>query len=163
MKNTSAAEALLLQQIAGPGIALLEQNVTVRHIWRSEDATAEIAGRAATARAVLTGAGTGIAREQIAAIPKLEIIWLHGVGVDAVDLDHCRRADIRVTSTPDVLTEDVADMPLELMLSVFRDIPQGDRFVREGRWGTNPEMPLSRRVSAEPRQSRVRACDGQHP
>ena len=57
----------------------------------------------------------------------------------AGDLDLFGRAGIRVTNTPDVLTDDVADIELELMVAVFRNIPPGERYVRQGKWGPMPE------------------------
>jgi lactate dehydrogenase-like 2-hydroxyacid dehydrogenase len=53
---------------------------------------------------------------------------------------------IPVTHTPDVLTDDVADLAMGLMLSVGRTIPQADQFVRAGRWPSGP-IPLARKVS----------------
>jgi lactate dehydrogenase-like 2-hydroxyacid dehydrogenase len=51
-----------------------------------------------------------------------------------------------VTHTPDVLTDDVADLAMGLVLSVGRTIPQADQFVRTGQWPNGP-MPLARKVS----------------
>ena len=68
------------------------------------------------------------------ALPALKLVACFGVGVDAIDVMHAHRRGIVVTNTPDVLTEDVADLALALLLSTIRRIPQGDRFVREGRW-----------------------------
>jgi lactate dehydrogenase-like 2-hydroxyacid dehydrogenase len=51
-----------------------------------------------------------------------------------------------VTHTPDVLTDDVADLAMGLVLSVGRAIPQADQFVRAGRWPSGP-IPLARKVS----------------
>ena len=54
----------------------------------------------------------------------------------------CRRRGIPITNTPDVLTEDVADMGLALTLCVMRRIVEGDRWVRAGRWVKEGDMPL---------------------
>ncbi|HEY4126146.1 MAG TPA: 2-hydroxyacid dehydrogenase, partial [Rhizomicrobium sp.] len=60
-----------------------------------------------------------------------------------IDLDAARKRHVRVTYTPDALTDDVADLAIGLMLSALRGICAGDRFVREGRWVEKP-MPLGR-------------------
>jgi len=78
------------------------------------------------------------------ALPALEIIANYGVGVDAIDLEAARARGIRVTNTPDVLTDDVADLAIALALSVMREIPRGDAHVRGGGWATG-NMPLARR------------------
>jgi D-3-phosphoglycerate dehydrogenase len=62
---------------------------------------------------------------------------------------HARANGIRVTNTPDVLTADVADMAVGLLLSVARKLPKADQFVREGSWAKS-NMPLVTRVSGKP-------------
>jgi len=57
-----------------------------------------------------------------------------------------RSRGIPVTNTPDVLTEDVADLGIALMLSIARRIPQADKYLRDGRWPGGP-FPLARKVS----------------
>lgn len=79
----------------------------------------------------------------IDALPNLEIIASYGVGYDAVDAAYARSRNIVVTNTPDVLNEEVADLTLGLLISVVREIPKAQAFVREGRWKTS-EYPLSR-------------------
>lgn len=98
-------------------------------------------------RAVVTGGATGIWPTVFDALPALEIIAINGVGTDAVDLQRARERGVRVTTTPDVLTEDVADLAFGLMLSVSRALCVGDRFVRDGKWSQRiPVPPVSRRV-----------------
>jgi lactate dehydrogenase-like 2-hydroxyacid dehydrogenase len=79
----------------------------------------------------------------IDALPNLEIIASYGVGYDAVDAAYASSKKIVVTNTPDVLNEEVADLALGLLISVVREIPKANAFVREGRWQTS-EYPLSR-------------------
>ncbi|XP_019171085.1 PREDICTED: hydroxyphenylpyruvate reductase-like [Ipomoea nil] len=70
------------------------------------------------------------------ALPKLEIVSNFSVSLDKIDLAKCREKGIRVTNTPDVLTEDVADLAIRLMLVVLRKICECDRFVRTWLWKT---------------------------
>jgi lactate dehydrogenase-like 2-hydroxyacid dehydrogenase len=79
----------------------------------------------------------------IEALPALEIIGVFGVGVDAVDLATARARGVRVTNTPDVLTEGVAELALALLLAVARRIPFNDRFVRAGRWPKEGDPALA--------------------
>jgi lactate dehydrogenase-like 2-hydroxyacid dehydrogenase len=69
------------------------------------------------------------------------------VGTDAVDLDRTRRRSIHVTTTPNLLTEDVADLAIGLLLATARRICQGDRFVRAGEWRPGAGLPLGRKVT----------------
>ncbi|MCC6195477.1 MAG: 2-hydroxyacid dehydrogenase, partial [Burkholderiales bacterium] len=81
----------------------------------------------------------------MAALPKLEIVSIFGVGLDAVDVDAARARGIRVANTPDVLTEDNAEYAIALVLALARRVVQGDRFVRAGRW-VGASLPNSTRV-----------------
>ena len=67
-------------------------------------------------------------------LPKLEIVANFGVGYDAVDAGHAGRSGIMVTNTPDVLTEEVADTTLGLLLNTVRELSASERYLREGRW-----------------------------
>lgn len=86
-------------------------------------------------RAVATGGGTGLSNEWIEKMPSLGVIAINGVGTDKVDLKFARGRNIDVTTTPGVLTDDVADIGIALMLGVLRHVAKGDAFVRQGRWG----------------------------
>lgn len=88
-----------------------------------------------------------VSGELIAKLPALEIIAVMGVGYDGVDLAAAKRRGIMVTHTPDVLNDDVADLAIGLMLSAARQLPQADRWVREGQWAAKGAMPLARKVS----------------
>jgi lactate dehydrogenase-like 2-hydroxyacid dehydrogenase len=68
--------------------------------------------------------------------PKLEIISSFGVGYDHINAGFARDHGIIVTNTPDVLTEEVADLALGLFIATAREFIQADRHVRSGLWGT---------------------------
>lgn len=98
------------------------------------------------ARIVLTSGALGLSAAQMARLPALELIAVNGVGVDAVDLAEARRRGIRVTTTPDVLSDAVAEMALGLALAVGRRIAEGDRFIRAGSWAADGKPALGRPV-----------------
>ncbi|MEH6951685.1 2-hydroxyacid dehydrogenase [Nitrobacter sp. NHB1] len=77
-----------------------------------------------------------------ARFPKLEIMSSFGVGYDHIDTDHAREHNIVVTNTPDVLTEEVADVAIGLLIATLREFVKADRYVREGLWATQ-DFPLS--------------------
>jgi D-3-phosphoglycerate dehydrogenase len=68
------------------------------------------------------------------AAPKLKIIAKHGVGFDNIDLAAAKTRGIPVAIAGGAITDSVADMAMALLLACARQIPQGDRAVREGRW-----------------------------
>lgn len=101
---------------------------------------------AADVRAVVTSGGAGIDPPLAARLPSLGIVAINGVGYDRVDIEAMRHAGVRVTNTPDVLTDDVADLAIALMLNVMRSLPAGEQHVREGRWPQS-QPDLARRAS----------------
>ena len=96
--------------------------------------------------AVVTNGKVGCSSALIDELPNLGIIAVHGVGVDAVDLHAAHRRGIVVTNTPHVLTDDVADLAVGLVISLLRGIPAADAFVRSGDW-QHSEFPLARTVT----------------
>ena len=79
--------------------------------------------------------------------PRMRLIANYGTGVDHIDLAAARKHDIVVTNTPDVLTEDTADMTMALILAVPRRLAEGERVLRSGRWeGWSPNWMLGHRI-----------------
>ncbi len=85
-------------------------------------------------RGLVQGGGTVTPTTLLDALPKLEIISVFGVGYDGVPVDYCRKRGIKVTNTPDVLTEDVADVALALIMMTGRGFVRLNRFVQAGEW-----------------------------
>src|SRR3954465_5228500 len=105
--------------------------------------SAELKGRI---RAIATEANRGADRALIAALPRLEVIAIFGVGTDSVDLDAARERGIPVTNTPGILTDEVADLAIGLMLASARQILFADRYVRDGSWENKGPIGLGRSV-----------------
>lgn len=79
--------------------------------------------------------------------PQLKLIANFGTGVDHIDLATARERNIVITNTPDVLTEDTADMTMALILAAPRRVVEGENLVRSGRWrGWGPTTMLGRRI-----------------
>ena len=98
-------------------------------------------GLAGTVRGV---AGmTAIGAAFIDALPKLEIIANMGVGYDSVDARHAAARGVMVTNTPDVLTEEVADTALGLLINAVRELPSAEQWLRQGRWEKEGAYPLT--------------------
>ena len=126
--------------------AALDRDYTVHRYFDAADKAAVLAKAAQVRVAVTSGGGAGISAALMAQMPKLELVACFSVGVDAVDLPAARARNIAVTNTPDVLTDDVADLAIGLMLATLRRIPQADRYVREGKWLKSP-MPMHQKVT----------------
>ncbi len=85
-------------------------------------------------RAAATGGGGGISNEWIEKLPNLGVVAVNGVGTDKIDLKFARERNIDVATTLGVLTDDVADVGIALILSVLRQVVAGDTYVRSGNW-----------------------------
>ncbi|MGH7019881.1 MAG: 2-hydroxyacid dehydrogenase [Brevundimonas sp.] len=105
------------------------------------------AEQAETATAYVVFGGSPASAELIDALPKLKLIAVHGVGYDGVDVAHARSRGVVVTNTPDVLTEDVADLALALTLNTLRALPLAEQHLRDGHWAAGERAPLTRRAS----------------
>jgi len=98
-------------------------------------------------RAVVTSSFDGIDASTMNLLPDLALVAQVGVGYDGVDVAHALAKGVAVTNTPDVLTDDVADLAIALILAVYRKIPAYDTYVRRGDWATKGYPPLTRRLS----------------
>ena len=93
-----------------------------------------LAGQGATIRGLVQGGGTVTPTTLLDALPALEIISVFGVGYDGVPVDYCRKRGLKVTNTPDVLTDDVADVAVALIMMTGRGFVRANRFVQAGEW-----------------------------
>ncbi|WP_417248980.1 2-hydroxyacid dehydrogenase [Celeribacter sp.] len=79
--------------------------------------------------------------------PNLGLIANFGVGYDSIDVDAASARGIKVTNTPDVLNDDVADTAVGMMLAQARELVKGDHWVRSGKWAKEGSMPLNRKMT----------------
>jgi lactate dehydrogenase-like 2-hydroxyacid dehydrogenase len=70
----------------------------------------------------------------LARFPKLQIVASFGVGYDHMDAKWAGANGVILTNTPEVLTEEVADTALGLLLCTVREFPQAERYLRAGKW-----------------------------
>lgn len=117
----------------------LEAAFTVHALPEDEAGFAALSGVRAIAMA---GSKARLDAGFMARLPALEIIANFGVGYDSIDADAAASRGIIVTNTPDVLTEEVADLALGLLLGTIRQLPQADRYLRAGQWLQKP-YPLT--------------------
>jgi lactate dehydrogenase-like 2-hydroxyacid dehydrogenase len=139
----------LLQLVPFPQAdqAALDAAFAVHRYFDAPDPAGLLAQVGGQVQAIATHGGRGVSAEILGACPAVEIIAIFGVGYDAVDLATCRARGIRVTNTPDVLTDDVADLAVAMMLALARGVVAADANVRSGAWAATGGPPLRRRVT----------------
>jgi lactate dehydrogenase-like 2-hydroxyacid dehydrogenase len=119
-------------------------SLTLHRLGEAKDRDAllkEIGGRVRAIASSVTAEPIG--GELLERLPRLEIVATFGVGYDHIDVQWAAAHGVTVTNTPQVLTEEVADTALGLLLSTVREFPQAERYLRAGKW---PERgyPLSK-------------------
>lgn len=119
--------------------AELARRFTVHKLHEAADKDALIAEVGPRVRAI---AGSNVNAALMDKLPKLEIIANFGVGYDTIDTAAAKQRNIRVTNTPNVLNDAVAELTLGLMIATARRIPQADQFVRQGKWAGGAGFPL---------------------
>jgi hydroxypyruvate reductase len=141
-------DVLVVGPMYKPALDALDREFATHKLWLAQDRKAFVAGCADRVRGIATTGFHGADADLINALPKLEIISCFGVGYDAVDVDAARRRKVIVTNTPGVLNDAVADLTIGLMIAAARRIPQGDRFVRDGKW-LQGQQPLAQHVTGK--------------
>lgn len=128
-------------------IDALQQEFAARLLTRPDqiDDLDEAERTAIRGLAYIGGAPFGAA--QMDKLPGLKVIANFGVGYDAIDVAAATARGIRVTNTPDVLNDDVADLAVGLLIALNRRFEPGTAHVRSGDWATKGELPLGRKMS----------------
>lgn len=142
-------EVLLVGPMMPHHMEALDKAYVVYRYWEAQDKLGFLSQIGANVRAIATNGSQGAPAEMMAALPRLEVISVNGVGVDKVDLAQARARGIPIGVTLNVLTDDVADLAVGLLLDVSRRISYYDRFVREGRWAGGGELGLTRKASGK--------------
>ena len=107
---------------------------------------ADFRALAGTFTVLITNGEASVTRELIASLPALELIAVFGVGYDGVDVQAAAEHQVRVSHTPGVLTDDVADLALGLMLATSRQIVAAHKFIEAGEWAAGG-FPWTQKVS----------------
>jgi lactate dehydrogenase-like 2-hydroxyacid dehydrogenase len=129
----------------GPGI---EKRMRLHRLWREPDPEAALTRLAPKIKAVAATSHLAVVDASLMRrLPNLQIVASFGVGYDHVDAKWAGEHGVIVTHTPGVLDEEVADTAFGLLLATVRQLPQAERYLREGRWLKAP-FPLSASLRA---------------
>jgi len=132
--------------IASPMMPMIEEQLdrhfAVERLYKAADREKLLSEFGPKVRALAATPGAKVDAALMGRLPKLEIVGAFGVGYDSIDAKWAGERGIVVTNTPDVLNEEVADTALGLLLATVRQLPQADRYVREGKWKAKP-FPLT--------------------
>ena len=121
----------------------IDELFTVHKLWLAPDKLALARRIAPEITCAFTSGHDPIPNEILDVLPNLKLVACFGVGVDGVNVAELTRRGITVTNTPDVLTEEVADLGLGLLLATTRQMIKGDRYVRSGEWVRRGNMEMT--------------------
>jgi lactate dehydrogenase-like 2-hydroxyacid dehydrogenase len=119
----------------------IESRVNLHRLWQAPDREAALARLAPNIKAVIATSHLAVVDAAlIRRLPKLQIVASFGVGYDHIDAAFAGERGVIVTHTPGVLDDEVADIAMALTIATVRELPQAERYLREGRWraGTYP-------------------------
>ncbi|TYL48934.1 2-hydroxyacid dehydrogenase [Marinomonas sp. IMCC 4694] len=141
----SVIDVLVMVPCRPEQFALLEQRYRLHRYDLADSAgkTHILEQFASSIRAVITTHTGGFPEALLDRLPNVEIVAVASVGFDTVCIDACEKRSVAVTNTPDVLTDDVADMALMLLLNTVRRLLNGVDWIRSGRWQRQEVMPLN--------------------
>ena len=128
---------------------MLEEAYTLHRHDKAEDPDALLEDVGDRIRGVVTMGIVPFSEEMLNRLPNLEIVAVGSVGYDTIDVESCRARGIPVTNTPDVLTNDVADLAMALTFDTLRGYSRGERYVRSGRWRDQGMMSLTTTVTGK--------------
>ena len=143
MTQSSAPEIVMTGPLMAYAADQLKAKFTVHELWKAPDREALLKEIGPRIRGVAAGGGHNrVDAALFEVLPNLEIVSSFGVGYDHVDAAEAGRRGLIVSNTPDVLTDEVADLAIGLLLATVRQIPQVDRYLRDGKW-LNGAYPLT--------------------
>lgn len=123
----------------------IDKSFTVYRLHQTTDRAALLKKIAPDIKAICTGGHTGVKTDEalLAQLPSLKVIGNFGVGYDSVDVAAAARRGIVITNTPDILTEEVADTTIGLLINTVREFYDAEKWLRDGRWPVEGDYRLT--------------------
>ena len=113
----------------------IESRVNLHRLWQAPDREAALTRLAPTVKAVIATSHHAVVDAALMRrLPNLQIVASFGVGYDHIDAAFAHERGVIVTHTPGVLDDEVADIAMALTIATVRELPQAERYLREGRW-----------------------------
>ena len=137
---------LIMTEMPQYFVSLADKNFNTFKLWTKENEDHYLSEIKTEVDAIAVMGGYKITPELMKGMPNLKIIACYGVGYDAIDVNCAKSLGIKVTNTPEVLNDEVADTAIALMLCVYKKIVAADNFARNNSWAKG-EFPLTKKFT----------------
>ena len=137
---------LIMTEMPQYFVSLADKNFNTFKLWTKENEDHYLSEIKTEVDAIAVMGGYKITPELMKGMPNLKIIACYGVGYDAIDINCSKSLGIKVTNTPEVLNDEVADTAIALMLCVYKKIVAADNFARNNSWAKG-EFPLTKKFT----------------
>lgn len=136
-------DLLVMADLGSYVMERLDANFRTHKLYQAANPDQFIADIGSKIRGIAAGSHKAVDVALMDKLPNLEIASNFGVGYDNVDAKSAGARGVIVTNTPDVLSDEVADTAIGLMINAVRELPQAEQFLRAGNW-TKGEYPLTK-------------------
>lgn len=116
---------------------------TVRRLWEAANRDAFLAAHGPSVEVVATDGHHGCPPALMERLPNLKMIGSYGVGYDNIPIPAAEARGVKVSNTPDVLNDAMAEITVGLMVALARRIPEAEAYVRRGDWSAKGNFPLT--------------------
>lgn len=137
---------LIMTEMPKYFVNLADKNFNTYKLWMQNNEDEYLSEIKEEVDAIAVMGGYKITPPLMKSMPNLKIIACYGVGYDAIDIDYAKSLNIKVTNTPEVLNDEVADTAIALMLCVYKEIINADNFARSKSW-INGDYPLTKKFT----------------
>jgi lactate dehydrogenase-like 2-hydroxyacid dehydrogenase len=137
---------LIMTEMPEYFVSLADKNFNTYKLWLNKNEDDYLSEIKTEVDAIAVMGGYKITPESNKSMPNLKIIACYGVGYDAIDINYAKSLGIKVTNTPEVLNDEVADTAIALMLCIYKKIVDADSFARNNSW-LNGDFPLTKKFS----------------
>jgi lactate dehydrogenase-like 2-hydroxyacid dehydrogenase len=132
--TTDKPEIVLIGPLKPVVVKGLDAICTVHKVAEAKEQNAFFAAHSRVRAIACSDTACKIPGDLMARFPNLELVSSFGVGYDHMDVKWAAAHNVVLTNTPDVLTDEVADTALGLLLCTVREFPQAERYLRAGKW-----------------------------
>ncbi len=135
-------QLLIVNEFHAETVAKIDANYHTHHLWKLAPAEKSKLINSLQGKCTIAATASWNCDPIIYELASLELIACFGVGVDGIDFKQVSRLNAKISNTPNVLDDAVADLAMAMMLSITRNLVKADNYVRSGHWKKDGPFPF---------------------